>query len=466
MAGAVPVATVAQDGAPTTVTIAPVGDQGIGGLAILSPRDVGTAANVLAVGAPAGTTVVIHAGTCDAIDPAPVGLLGDLGTAGQISTVIPIALSGIADGAHVIAFHEGLDLSTAVGCGPILLGASRPSGAPGHSPGPMASSAVASFGSTTFGFRIDWAAPWTRLDLQSIPEIDAVRLGDGTSEVILTGRHAAGGDAQGCVLAWEGRLLGSLRDGSIAQLAPVTGADGAPAGGGDEVRSEGAYQFSLLEPGAPVRTIVERIDCRRLSGDAVLEITSDTPLDAAGTAPASIDALLAGLSLTDVVATPTARPTAAPVLASPPTATPEPTAVLAATPDAGCDGMDAWVPDTLARIDRLKGLAADANAATSNGMTAYAQQLATNASAVQQIRMEQQAATLPAAATVVQTDLLRMYQVLGDAYDLLAQAYRAGDPALLQEGLGTANEAETLSSSVRRALRDAATPCGITVPAS
>src|SRR5664279_4428953 len=70
-----PLATLAQSSAglpATTLTIDAVG------------------ANVLAVGAPAGTTAVIHAGTCAAIDSTPVGLLGDVGAAGQISTVIPV----------------------------------------------------------------------------------------------------------------------------------------------------------------------------------------------------------------------------------------------------------------------------------------------------------------------------------------------------------------------------------------
>src|SRR5664279_2540141 len=74
-----PLATLAQSSAglpATTLTIDAVGANGLSGLAILTPRDTGTAANVLAVGAPAGTTAVIHAGTCAAIDSTPVGLLG------------------------------------------------------------------------------------------------------------------------------------------------------------------------------------------------------------------------------------------------------------------------------------------------------------------------------------------------------------------------------------------------------
>ena len=66
----------------------------------------------------------------------------------------------------------------------------------------------------------------------------------------------------------------------------------------------------------------------------------------------------------------------------------------------------------------------------------------------------------------VQDDMLRMYQLLADAYDMLSQAYRSGDSSLLQQGLGKANEAESLASSTRRALREAASPCGITVPAA
>ncbi len=132
---ALPMAAAAQSVAELpgiTLTIDPVGEAGISGLAILSPRQDGTAANVLAVGAPKGTTAVIHAGACDAIDPAPVGLLGDVGAAGQLSTMVPVSYGVVADGRHIVAFHPGLDLATTLGCGqiPAVAGPSQGSKSP------------------------------------------------------------------------------------------------------------------------------------------------------------------------------------------------------------------------------------------------------------------------------------------------------------------------------------------------
>ena len=457
-----PLATLAQSSADlpaTTLTIDAVGANGLSGLAVLTPRDTGTAANVLAVGAPAGTTAVIHAGTCAAIDVTPVGLLGDVGAAGQISTTIPVPYTTVADGQHVVVFHPGLDLATALGCGQIPLVAATGTPQPGGSHAPTASASATRYDSSTYGFGIGWAVPWSQMGFDPVAGIDAVRLSDGTSEVVVAGHQLSGGDATACVRDWEGRLLDSLRAGRISDLVPLGGAD---SNAGDAQRSRGAYRFSLLTTGVPARSIGERLDCRRLSSDAVLEITIDTPTDAIDAETAAVDALLAGLTTTGVVVT--ATPT--PVLATLPPPTPAATVAPTPTADAGCVGMAAWVPATLARIDQLKGLSDDATAAANNGMEAYSRQLAANSLSVQQLLQAQRQDTVPVAGQKVQEDLLRMYQVLADAYDLLSQAYHAGDSALLQEGLGKANEADSLANSTRRTLREVASPCGITVPAA
>ncbi len=466
--GAIPATTLAQSSGDqrVTVTIVAVGDTGLSGLAILTSDDAGTAANVLAVGAPAGTTAVVHAGTCAAIDPAPVGLLGDVSAAGQLSVVIPVPFSMVADGNHVVAFHPGLDLASTLGCGAVPLAATTATPGPGGSPGPASSTAAGiRFDSATYGFGISWTAPWTRMGLEAVSGIDGVRLGDGTSEVILAGHQVADGDAVTCIRDWEGRLLAALRAGGIGDLAPAAGADGKPVDAGDGQRSQGAYQFSLLSADAPARTIVERADCRRLSSQSVLEITIDIPADALAAETVAVDALLAAVTTTGVV---TIDPTPVPTTAAPATPAPTvaPTPVPTPTVDPGCAGMDIWVPATLARIDQLKGLAADAAAAMNSGMEVYANRLADNSLAVQQLLQAQRRDPVPTAVQQVQVDLLRMYQLLADAYDLLSQAYHTGDTALLQQGLGKANESESVASSTRRALREAASPCGITVPAA
>lgn len=268
--------------AGATLALEPVGATTVTGLAVLTPRDADTAANVLTVGAPAGAIAVIHAGTCAAIDPLPVGLLGDVGTTGQLAATVPVSFATIADGAHVLAIHPGLDLATAFACG-------------------------------------------------AIPRIDD------------------------------------------------------PLG-------------------------------------------SAAPPAAATTAP-------------------TVPPTAAP------------------TTDTACAGVDAWVSATLSRFDAVKRMADDLTTVQNAGMAAYAQALAANAVAVQQLQIDQQGAAVPASAADAQAAVIRMLQKLAEAYDLMAQAYTSGNTAVLQQGLSAASEAQGLATAARTAMREVATPCGITVPA-
>lgn len=111
-------AIAAEAPASISVELAPLGPDGLSGLALLAPAEGGSSVQLLVVGAPAGTTAVVHAGDCAAIDPAPVGLLGDVAS-GQLQTVLPLAIEALADGRHVIVLHPGLDLAVALGCGAI-----------------------------------------------------------------------------------------------------------------------------------------------------------------------------------------------------------------------------------------------------------------------------------------------------------------------------------------------------------
>lgn len=293
--GSVPGVAAAQttDGRPAaTLTLDPVGDGTVTGLAILAPRDADTTVNVLAVGAPAGSMAVIHGGTCAAIDPTPVGLAGDVGTTGQVAATIPVPFAVVADGAHVLALHPGLDLATTIACGAIPLVATT------ATPGPGAS-----------------AAP----------------------------------------------------------------------------------------PPTP--------------------------------APSP------------------ARPTPVPPTAAPPSA------------DTACEGVEAWVTGTLARFDAVKALADGLTTAMNAGMAAYAQTLADDALAIQRLQIEQQQVAVPGSATDAQTAVIDMLRTLAEAYDLMAQAYGTSNMAVLQQGLNAASEAQALATAARSAVRQVATPCGITVPA-
>ena len=121
--GVLPLAASAQAPAvaPIVVHLTASGATGPSGLAVLTAADAATAVQVLAQNAPAGTTATIHTGTCDAVGADLVGLIGELGTTGQAQATVPVGLRQLADGAHVIVLHAGLDLTTNLACGLIPL---------------------------------------------------------------------------------------------------------------------------------------------------------------------------------------------------------------------------------------------------------------------------------------------------------------------------------------------------------
>lgn len=449
------------DGRPgVTLTLDPVGSSTVTGLAVLTPRDGDTAANLLAVGAPAGAMAVIHGGTCTAIDPTPTGLLGDVGTTGQVAATVPVSFATIADGRHVLVFHPGLDLATALACGAIPEAAGIEASA---APVASANATGQRFESAAFGFALGWDEPWERQEVDPGEGYEGIYLSNGRSTVGILGFQLTDGDATICIQNWEARLLGLLRGGTIADLQPVADDQGQPVGGGDAARAFGAYRFVYKTQDDPEGSdMVERTECRALGGLSVLQITSDIPFDARAEQEPLVQALIDGLETTARPATPTApaatvQPTPAPTAAATPVPVP--------TADPACAGMEAWVSATLARFDAVKAMADDLATAMNAGMAAYAQTLADTSVAVQRLQIEQQQAAVPASAADAQAATIRMLQKLAEAYDLMAQAYMSGNSAVLQQGLAAASEAQGLATAARTAIRGVATPCGITVPA-
>jgi hypothetical protein len=92
---------------------------GLDGMAVLTETEGGTGVQVLVPDAPEGTVATIQAGTCAAVGPDLVGLLGQLGTGGQAQATVPLPISTLADGRHVVALHPGLTLTTTLACGAI-----------------------------------------------------------------------------------------------------------------------------------------------------------------------------------------------------------------------------------------------------------------------------------------------------------------------------------------------------------
>ncbi len=106
---------------PIQVTLTPTKPTGPKGIAILAPSDTATSVQVLAQGAAQGTTATINPGTCAQVGADMVGLVGELNATGQAQAIVPVPISTLADGAHVIVLHPGLDLGTSVACGLIPL---------------------------------------------------------------------------------------------------------------------------------------------------------------------------------------------------------------------------------------------------------------------------------------------------------------------------------------------------------
>lgn len=105
---------------PIQVPIAASVAGGPTGLVTLLPTaDGGTTVQVVAQGAPDGASVAIHPGTCEAVGADLTGLVGNLSAAGQVASTIPVGIATLADGAHVIAIHPGLDVTRALACGAV-----------------------------------------------------------------------------------------------------------------------------------------------------------------------------------------------------------------------------------------------------------------------------------------------------------------------------------------------------------
>jgi hypothetical protein len=113
----VPVTMRAQDAPRIELDLVPTETGGQEGAAILTANEDGTSVQVFALGAEEGTTAVIHAGTCDAIGEELIGFIGQLLPTGVTTALVPIPLGTLADGAHVVTLHAGMEFSVPLACG-------------------------------------------------------------------------------------------------------------------------------------------------------------------------------------------------------------------------------------------------------------------------------------------------------------------------------------------------------------
>jgi hypothetical protein len=93
---------------------------GVSGLAILTPRDDGTAVTLLLQGGTPDQVALIHLGACEALDPDPLFLLGQPDATGRSESIVNVGLDELRGGGYAIAVHaSAAELGVVVACGEI-----------------------------------------------------------------------------------------------------------------------------------------------------------------------------------------------------------------------------------------------------------------------------------------------------------------------------------------------------------
>jgi hypothetical protein len=335
---------------------------------------------LLVTGAPEGTVAVIHAGSCDEWDARPVALLGDVGAGTSLQVTVPVPIDVLADGGHALLLHQGLEFATAIGCGSIP-DAAFP--APEVSPIPPTSPAMGgSYTSPRFGFSLAWDATWQEVADTPPEGVDRVSLDDGASTIDVAGYRGQDGDATACIAVWEDDLFAGVREGRVANLAPLLDVDGSRVAGGDATHAWAAYRY-LLEP-LTVETADYR-ECWSLPGGGLVELGHATTFDEYAEEALARQALVATLVL----------PEATPPSTTPPEPAPSPVSTI----DPRCVGVPAWVEATRTRLDHIVDLQAEADAFISDGdADGYVASVGAFAGEIRTLLGEQESDLVPDAA--------------------------------------------------------------------
>lgn len=446
---------------PLQVRVEAAGPEGLAGLVLLGTAETGTAVQVMAVGAPAGTTAVIQRGACGGTEASLVALLGDLGAGGQVQTVVPLAMGTLTDGSHAVVFHPGLDLSTSLGCGDIpAVEAPAPTGAPLPSTGPDAP-ARDSFSSERFGYSLTWGEPWQRLEVPPQEGVELLSLGNSVGSVHLSAYEGHRGEALACRADWEGRVMQALAQGQISGLALATQPDGQPLAGGDDTLARGGYSYTLTLEGQPPRDQVDVLECRRLSATAVLAVVLVSPAGSFADQLALFDALVADIVMPELPQPPIESP-GAPTPApqpSPGPATPAPPP----TDDPVCLGAAEWVTRTSERLDRIDALMAEADKIAGRmDLAGYTAAVASLEGQLYDMIARQTQESVPLIAVEANARVVSAYEVLADGANQLLDAFAIGtDLAAYNRAVARVQEAVELMTEVRRDIGRIKGRCGI-----
>lgn len=457
--------------------IAPVGSGGVKGVALLGPgEDGGTAVQVLVTEAPQGTVAVIHPGTCDAIDPGLVALLGDIGTGPSLQVTIPVEFGTLTDGAHALAVHEDIGFTATLACGTIP--ASGPGPAPEPSPQPSAASDAGTYSSPRYGFSVTWSPTWQRVDDLPPEGVDRITLDDGRSTIQIAGYHLEDGDAASCVAAWEDSLFAGVRDGSVGDLAPLLGADGTRVAGGDAAHAWAAYRY-LHQP-LTTETADYR-ECWSLPDGTTVELSHAAFIDDYEAGALARQAIVATLVLPDVPAPASPGPEVVPgsdevpspevvppgdepsieVVTPPEDMPPDDMPPPDATLDPACAGVPAWVDATRGRLDRIVDLQAEADAFVTGGdVDGYVASVGRFAGEVRELLAGQQSDLVPDLARRANEDAIETlghYIEAGETlYSHIKVAASTGTYQRFLDAIGAANEG---AGSVRTQLGELSGRC-------
>lgn len=448
---------------PVQVRVEAAGPEGLAGLVLLGTVEAGTAVQVMAVGAPPGTTAVIQRGTCGATGATLVALLGDLGAGGQVQTVVPLDLGRLTDGSHAVVFHPGLDLSTRLGCGDIpAVEAPAPSGAPVPPTGPDAP-AGDSFTSERFGYTVAWDETWQRLEVAPQEDVELLSLGDSVASVHLSAYEGHDGDALACRADWEGRVMEALAAGRITGLVLAAGPGGTPIAWGDDALARGGYRYTLTLEGQAPLDQVDVFECRRLSSTAVLTLVLVSPAEAFEDQLARFEALVAGIAMPSLPQPPIESPQA-PTPEPTPVPTPEPAPTPAPTPtgDPACIGAAEWMTRTSERLDRIDALMAEADKIAGRmDLAGYTAAVASLEGQLYDMIARQTQEPVPLIAAEANAKVVTAYEVLADAAAQLLDAFATGtDLAAYNRAVARVQEAVELMTDARRDIGQIKGRCG------
>jgi hypothetical protein len=456
VASGFPAFALAQESSdPLQVDLVPVGDASVSGLALLSPSGDATAVQLLVMGAAAGTAAMIHRGTCDDINPAPIALLGDVGAAGQIQTTAPVAYATLASGGYLIALHSGLsDLATAIACGEIPAVDLPPDPTATPVTEPVRST---TYTSPTFGYSFSWDDTWTVVMQGSTGGDDFIMLSRPGANLLAQGTEAFGDDTAECLSDSEARLRGSP---DAEDVVPFDGVRGQSAAGTDVNSAWATFAYTSTKDDASTGRRIEFYRCYRLTETATLAVLHTAFESDYAEEAIARDAVLATLTLSGQPPVPTAVPSAVATDVPLPTPSVEPTPTPASD---SCAGLETWLPPTYRRVDRMIDLIDQARLTPAGTLRSFWSSARGEITAMVELQRSQ---PVPPFAVDINN---RIIEILDAEIDLLNRSIELieTDPGNAAALVAITQESEANASivaSLAGELKSLARECGFPVP--